>query len=149
MQRVWSAGSRGAFLIVRQRASGARPHAGAAKEHVGGNPGSGSFPTFRTAEDWQQRVVDARSRSPLHKLNPVAVELIYNEQPLHRPHPAGDPLAIVNKLDNDDKHRLLQVPFVYPDHSQGTNVIDVLDRKRVYRVRIGGTRASRSSMGPS
>jgi hypothetical protein len=64
-------------------------------------------------------------------LDPSAVELIYAEQPLHRTPPAADPLVILNKLDNADKHRLLHQAFVYPGFDRGIDLIEVIDRTKV------------------
>jgi hypothetical protein len=99
------------------------------KDHLGGDPGQGSFPTSRTEKDWQGVV--KRKNSPLDGLPPDAVDLVYNEQPLHRAVPAEDPLVILNKLDNDDKHRMLSPAFVYTDAAQGVDLIEVLDPGRV------------------
>gem|GEM_PF-5252671 len=62
------------------------------KAALGGNPGQGSFPTRQTEDHWQQHVVNA-GRGPLDGLPPAAIDLIYHEQPLHRPTPAEDPLG--------------------------------------------------------
>jgi hypothetical protein len=104
------------------------------KEHFGGNPGRGSFPICKTAQDWQSRVVDAGRNSPLRGLEGTsAFDLIHGHQPLHRADPEEDPLVVLNALDNDDKHRLLHVPFIYPgmDEGEGLDLIEITDPKRV------------------
>jgi hypothetical protein len=104
------------------------------KEHFGGNPASRSSPICRTSGDWRDRVIDAGRRSPLRGLGEsAAFTLIQDEQPLHRDRPDNDPLVILNKLDNDDKHRLLRPAFVYPRDGKGTDLIEVIDRRRVMR----------------
>jgi hypothetical protein len=100
------------------------------KEHLGGNPGSGSFPICVTEDEWRTRVVKGRNSS-LKGLDPSAADLIYAEQPFHRGAPEEDPLRILNKLDNADKHRLLQPAFVYTGAKEGKDLIQVLDPSRV------------------
>ena len=101
------------------------------KDHLGGDPGQGSFPTRQTEKAWQDSVNKRGKESPLYGLPSDAVDLIYNEQPLHQAVPAEDPLVILNKLDNDDKHRMLSPAFVYTDAAQGVDLIKVLDPARV------------------
>jgi hypothetical protein len=105
------------------------------KDHFGGNPRQGGFPVCKTEEIWKQRVVDRGRNSPLHGLDQVAVDLIYAEQPLHQQEPEADPLVVVNRLDNDDKHELLHPAFVYTDVSQGLDLLEIVDPARV----IGST----------
>jgi hypothetical protein len=104
------------------------------KDHFGGDAGQGSFPTWQSEEQWQEQVVKKGERSALHGLAQRAVDLIYAEQPLHRTTPAEDPLVIINRLDNADKHRLLYSAFVYPGVDRGADLIEVLDRTKVKRV---------------
>jgi hypothetical protein len=101
------------------------------KDRFGGNPRQGSFPTWQSEDQWQDKVIDAGRRSALHGLDDAAVALIYAEQPLHWTPPAADPLAIVNKLDNDDKHQLLHHSFVYPGVAKGLDLLEILDPSRV------------------
>lgn len=102
------------------------------KEHFGGDPGRGSFPICQAEDEWTLRVANARRRSPLRGLEGTpAFDVIYRQQPLHRPSPQDDALVIVNKLDNDDKHRLLQRAFVYPAGERGVDLIEILDRGRL------------------
>ena len=101
------------------------------KDQLGGDAGQGSFPTRQTEREWQDSVVKRGEKSPVHGLPPDAVDLIYNEQPVHRAVPADDPLVIMNKLDNDDKHKVLRPSFVYTDATQGVDLIEVLDPDRV------------------
>jgi hypothetical protein len=101
------------------------------KDQFGGDPGQGSFPTRQTEQDWLDSVIKPGKKSPVHGLPPDAVDLIYNEQPLHDAVPAEDPLVILNKLDNDDKHKVLSPSFVYTDATQGVDLIEVLDPDRV------------------
>jgi hypothetical protein len=103
------------------------------KDHFGGDPGQGSFPVWRSESLWQERVVEKGPRSPLDGLDQQAVDLIYAEQPLHKDSPASDPLVILNKLDNADKHRLLHHVFVYPGVDMGTDLIEVCEPARVRR----------------
>lgn len=103
------------------------------KEHLGGDPGQGSFPTRQTEQGWQDQVIKRATKSPLHGLPQAAVELIYNEQPLHRAVPTADPLVILNKLDNTDKHEELSPAFTYTDVGRGVDLIEVLDRSGVKR----------------
>lgn len=70
------------------------------KEHLGGDPGQGSFPTRQREDLWQNHVIKPGKKGPLHGLPQDAVDLIYNEQPLHQAVPAEDPLVILNGLDN-------------------------------------------------
>lgn len=101
------------------------------KKHFGGDVDQGSFPTWQSEEQWRQRVTNGGRRSSLRGLDGSAVDLIYAEQPLHRTAPSSDPLAVLNRLDNDDKHRLLQPAFVYVGAERGIDLITVLDRSRV------------------
>lgn len=101
------------------------------KDHFGGDSGQGSFPTWRTEDEWQKNVVERGKRSALHDLDSSAVELIYAEQPLHRTPPEVDPLVTLNRLDNTDKHRLLHPAFVYTAVERGIELIEVLDRNAV------------------
>jgi hypothetical protein len=83
------------------------------KDRFGGDPGRGSFPTWQTDEEWQNQVVKKEKGGALDGLDSSAVDLIYAEQPLHHAPPEADPLVILNKLDNVDKHRLLHPAFIY------------------------------------
>jgi hypothetical protein len=100
------------------------------KDRFGGDAGQGSFPTCQSKPLWQETVVKP-GRSALRGLGDAAAELVYAEQPLHRMPPADDPLVILNKLDNVDKHRLLHQAFVYPGVTRGLDLIEVLDRAKV------------------
>src|SRR5205085_1317807 len=71
-------------------------------------------------------VIRAR-KSPLDGLPADAVDLIYNEQPLHRAVPAEDPLVILNVLDNTDKHEELNPAFVYTGVARGVDLIEVIN----------------------
>ena len=97
------------------------------KDHFGGNPRQGGFPVCETDENWKERTVNRGNRSPLHDLDQVAVDLIYAEQPLHEQEPDADPLVVLNRLDNDDKHELLHPAFVYTDVSQGLELIEIVE----------------------
>jgi hypothetical protein len=102
------------------------------KEQLGGDVGHGSFPICLTDDDWQCRVSEPQSRrSPLEGLPAQAVELIYNEQPLHHEPAENDPLVILNKLDNADKHRLLQHSYFYPGVQRGLDLIEAVASSRV------------------
>jgi hypothetical protein len=100
------------------------------KQHLGGDPGEGYFPTRQTEELWQRHVIDGKKK-PLDGLPPDAIDMIYREQPLHRTSPSDDPLVILNGLDNTDKHEELNPAFVYPDVARGVDLIEALDRRRV------------------
>jgi hypothetical protein len=63
------------------------------KDHLGGDAGQGSFPTWQTEDLWQEKVAQASKRSPPYDLDKRAVDLIYAEQPLHRTPPEEDPLV--------------------------------------------------------
>src|SRR5436305_7072054 len=52
---------------------------------------------------------------------------------MHGPDPRSDPLVVLNQLDNDDKHRLMNVSFVYPGELQGLELVEVLDPQRIRR----------------
>ena len=43
----------------------------------------------------------------------------------------GGPAADLNRLDNVDKHRLLQQAFVYPGVERGVDLIEIVDPARV------------------
>jgi hypothetical protein len=103
------------------------------KDHFGGNAGRGFFPTCERDDDWERIVVRAGRRSPLQGLANPAVDLIYSEQPLHRDGPSEDPLVILNRLDNADKHRLLYPAYVYTGVECGLDLIEVVERRRVVR----------------
>lgn len=104
------------------------------KERLGGDAGRGSFPICITQDDWRSRVLEARAgRNPLDGLPTAAINLIYREQPLHRSPADDDPLVILNKLDNADKHRLLQHSFFYPNVGRGLDLIEIVDRSKVAR----------------
>jgi hypothetical protein len=98
------------------------------KNHFGGDPGRGSFPTWQTQALWDAQVTTAK-RGSLDGLDAQAVALIYAEQPLHQIPPDEDPLVVLNGLDNDDKHRLLHPTFAYPAAKRALDVIEVRDRK--------------------
>ena len=102
------------------------------KDQFGGDSGRGSFPVCKTADDWNSRVTDAGRASPLRGLQGTAAfELIYDVQPMHGPDPRSDPLVVLNQLDNDDKHRLMNVSFVYPGELQGLELVEILDPQRI------------------
>lgn len=65
------------------------------KESLGGVPGQGGFPTRQRQDLWDDHVIKPGKKSPLYGLPQDAVDLIYNEQPLHRSVPAEDPLVIL------------------------------------------------------
>jgi hypothetical protein len=106
------------------------------KDQFGGNPRPGGFPTWQTEELWQEQVVNAGRRSALHSLDHVAVDLIYDEQPLHRTPPGDDPLVTLNKLDNADKHHLLYPAFVYPGVNRGLDLIEVRPGANVTKLNV-------------
>jgi hypothetical protein len=102
------------------------------KDHFGGDAGKGSFPVCRSEDDWQDRVVRPGRRSPLHGLEgSAAFDLIYDEQPLHRDSPGDDPLAVVNEMDNADKHRLLHPAYVIAGVERGVDLVEVLAPGRI------------------
>jgi len=103
------------------------------KEHFGGTPGQGSFPICKTSDDWRERVTDGGRRSPLHGLDRSAVNFIGDQQPMHTADPENDPLVVLNGLDNDDKHRLMHVSFVYPGESTGLDLVEIPDPQRIAR----------------
>jgi hypothetical protein len=103
------------------------------KQHLGGDPGQGYFPTRKSEQLWQDHVIKPGKKGPLYGLPQDAVDLIYNEQPLHRPAPAEDPLVILNSLDNADKHEDVSPAFVYPGVARGIDLVEVLDRAKVRR----------------
>ncbi len=103
------------------------------KENLGGDPGQGYFPTRQSERLWQDHVIRPGKKGPLHGLPQDAIDLIYDEQPLHRAVPAEDPLVIMNALDNADKHEQVSPAFVYTDAPRGVDLITVLDRSRVKR----------------
>jgi hypothetical protein len=108
------------------------------KEHFGGNPGRGSFPICSTEDEWRERVVEAGGqRSPVVGLDQTAVDFISSVQPLHRPDPENDPLVVLNRLDNADKHQLLQTSFIYPAETAKTG-LDLITEARPSRV-VGRT----------
>jgi hypothetical protein len=108
------------------------------KEHIGGNPGRGSFPICSTEDEWRERVEEAGgNRNPLHGLDQTGLDFIYSVQPLHRSDPENDPLVVLNRLDNADKHRLLQVSFVYPAETAKTG-LDLINEVQPSRV-VGRT----------
>jgi hypothetical protein len=47
--------------------------------------------------------------------------------------PRSDPLVVLNQLDNDDKHRLMNVSFGYPGELQGLELVEILDPQRIRR----------------
>lgn len=103
------------------------------KDAFGGRSGRGGFPVCQTQEDWNERVVDAGRRSPLHGLADEAVELVYQEQPLHRDKPAADPMVILNGMDNDDKHRLLHPAFVHTRARTGLDLIEIMNPQQLVK----------------
>jgi hypothetical protein len=77
-------------------------------------------------EEWQEQVTSRGRRSPLHGLHETpAFTLVYEEQPFRRGLDV-DPLPVVNRLDNRDKHRLLSMAFVYPRAECGTDLVRVM-----------------------
>lgn len=105
------------------------------KDHLGGDPGRGTFPICRTEDEWRERVTRAGRRSSLAGLDDSGVELIYAAQPLHLDQPDNDPLVVISRLDNADKHRLLHPTFVYAGVSEGAELIEILDPGKVRTVR--------------
>lgn len=106
------------------------------KDRFGGNPGRGSFPICATEDDWKERVEDGRrGRNPVQGLDQVAVDFIRRLQPMHRDDPQNDPLIVLNRLDNDDKHRLLHTSFIYPGVTErtGLDLINIARPSRVLR----------------
>lgn len=92
-----------------------------------------------TEDAWRERVADAGKNSPLQGLADDAIDLIYAEQPLHRGEPEADPLVIVNKLDNTDKHRMLHPAFIYPAVERGLDLIEIQQPDRVKHARNAWT----------
>ena len=82
------------------------------QDQFGGNPRRGSFPTWQGEALSQEKVVDGGRGSALHGVDQAAVDLIYDEEPLHRRRPTDDPLVTLNKIDNTDLHQLLDPAFV-------------------------------------
>jgi hypothetical protein len=80
----------------------------------------------------------------LHGLDECAVDFIYGEQPLHWTPPEEDPLVILNKLDNMDKHRLLSHAFVYPGVERGLDLIEVREPRSSRLRPTSGLQASHS-----
>jgi hypothetical protein len=104
------------------------------KDCFGGTAGRGSFPICATEDEWKERVEDAgRSRNPLHGLDRAGVDFIRSVQPMHRDEPENDPLVVLNRLDNDDKHRLLHSSYIYPGATErtGLDLIRVANPSRV------------------
>ena len=101
------------------------------RDHFGGDSRRGSFPTWQSETDWRAKVADAGAKSALRGLDDRAVDFIYAEQPLHHEPPDADMLVILNRLDNVDKHRLLQPSFVYLGVEEGKDLIEVLDPSKV------------------
>jgi len=97
------------------------------KETFGGNTNRGSFPVCTTEASWQ----DDRTQRSLSRLDVRAVAFIQHEQPLNRADPSADPLAIVHRLDNVDKHKMLHPAFVYPGAERGVDLVRVLRPKFV------------------
>jgi hypothetical protein len=104
------------------------------KDRFGGDPGRGSFPICTTEGEWKERVQEAGGRrSPLHGLDQAAADFIRSVQPMNTGDSQNDPLLVLNQLDNDDKHRLLHVSYVYPGEQTGLDLIDVAEPSRVLR----------------
>jgi hypothetical protein len=112
------------------------------KEHFGGNVRQGTYPITESDADWKGRVYPRRQNGerapgPLDGLPCAARTLIYREQP-HVAYPGrrhDDPMAVLSKMDNDDKHRLLHPAFVYPNAERGLDLIEVRNQKRVLSAR--------------
>lgn len=100
------------------------------KDEFGGDAGHGSFPVWQSKDAWREKVERAKSSS-LAGLARPAVDFVYREQPLQRQSPAEDPLVILNKLDNVDKHRLMHPAFVYMGANEGLDLIEILDQRKV------------------
>jgi hypothetical protein len=105
------------------------------KDRFGGDPGRGSFPTWQSEDLWREHVVKKGKGSALHRLEKPVVDLIHEEQPLHRTTPEEDPLVILNRLDNADKHRLLHPAFVYPGVKCGLDLIELVDPSKLTSAR--------------
>lgn len=106
------------------------------KDRLGGKPGRGSFPICAAEGDWKERVEDVgRGRSPLYGLDQAGIDFVRSVQPMHRDDPANDPLVVLNRLDNDDKHRLLHPSYIYPGATEqtGLDLIHVAQPSRVVR----------------
>jgi hypothetical protein len=71
---------------------------------AGNRPGRRtSFPVVRRAKDWA-----VQSRSALEGVDPEWAAVVESRQPYHRPErPAVHPLAILDHVDNLNKHRFL------------------------------------------
>jgi hypothetical protein len=99
------------------------------KDIFGGRPGSGGFPVCDTPEKWDQ--VTNRSK-PLKGLPDHVKSFVLDEQPISfQPTPADDPLLVLHRLDNEDKHELLRPAFVYTAEMTGLELIYIKDRRRV------------------
>jgi hypothetical protein len=103
------------------------------KDHLGGDARRGTFPITESDADWKGRVYPRRDGKrdlgPLDGLTCSARRLIYLEQPhiVYAGKRNVDPMVIMSRLDNDDKHRLLHHGFAYPTAERGLDLIDVRD----------------------
>jgi hypothetical protein len=102
----------------------------ALKRNLGGNHRKGGFPVYVDPADWDTKVNDGDD-DPLKRLPPEAKEMIRTFQPFLASDPEADPLRMLNKLDNRDKHRSLNVAYFYPDDvGGGADLIELRNRRR-------------------
>lgn len=75
-------------------------------------PGNTAFPIFKGPDEFERQVVCGR-RSPIRGTSKIAQDRIAGLQPCYRAkRPWSDPLWVLHRLANDDKHRVLHVTAV-------------------------------------
>lgn len=89
---------------------------------------SHQYPICKSAAEFQKAV----QRGLLAGLTDAAIAQIEGQQPYHSPQPENQAAAIINELDNRDKHRLLiavNATAIIPDqihvHGEGANITGI------------------------
>jgi hypothetical protein len=101
--------------------------------------GDTQFPIFRTHVDWE-----AKSGPMIHSVPEKVVAIIEEAQPYHVPDPSRHVLAILNRLSNYDKHRLLHttaltIKSAQPGFRATRDIAKVHEIEFMHRIEEGAT----------
>ncbi|MCZ2826013.1 MULTISPECIES: hypothetical protein [unclassified Modestobacter] len=94
----------------------------------GGAPRSHhKFPLTTHANEWACSVAAPwPADGPLAGVTGEDLDLIHDVQPLHADDPARDPLALVGRVNNADKHQMLHAAIAYTAPDADQRVLEVL-----------------------
>jgi hypothetical protein len=90
----------------------------------------GGFPVTYHSNEFRERAGRLLSGIPEDSDAWRAIEAA---QPFQAEHPDAHTLAVLARLNNADKHRLLHPAFAYPSVSDGLELVDVLDHRHLTR----------------